>query len=104
MSIQLQKQIKNNSEDLVKYVNDLFEWEDDKDTKPQAKKKQKAKKKIKRKVRNQDLKEELEEIKEVAEEEQKKNVNLIRDKTTIKDYYDAWDKLDIVHPQLLQSN
>ena len=90
MSIQLQKQIKNNSEDLIKYVNDLYVWEDEKDKKPKKNKKLKTKK-IKKKARNKGI----DVIPEVVEEK-KQNINLMRDKTTIKDYYDAWDKLDVV--------
>jgi len=52
MSIQLQRQIKNNSEDLVKYVNDLYAWECEK-SQGQKKEKKEGKKKstVKKKSR-----------------------------------------------------
>lgn len=82
MSIQFQRQIRQNMTEIKDYLKDLYDWEEKIDTK-----KKKQKPKYDYPIRKLEIQDEN----ECAENIQKFRKN----KTTIGNYYNAWDKLDV---------
>merc|ERR1712138_129402 len=93
MSIKAQYQMKQNAEELRGYFKDLKDWTADIENMP---KKQSKKNNYEAPIRGS----------LATEEEPKKNLEFdetrhnlkdpkrVRDRNTVKDYYDAWDKFD----------
>lgn len=114
MSLNIQRQIRQNANDIRTYIDDLYKWEekieaDPKNTKNQNSRKNKKIDKSNIPIRGQAHIQETENTpNDVAEPSTDQNTgnntdpnskkNLIRDATTVKDYYQAWDKVDVVSP------
>ena len=81
MSIDLQFQIRQNGMDIRNYIQDLHNWEGE--SKPQTKKQ--IKEDIEFPIRGK-----------VENDENENKQNFLRDKSNMKDYYNAWDNVDVV--------
>ncbi|KRX09003.1 hypothetical protein PPERSA_01890 [Pseudocohnilembus persalinus] len=92
----IQKQIRENAEDLRNYVEDLYEWEEAVEKKPKIQNKKNSE--IKAPVRGEaEINIENQEEKQTQKENitKIKNKNLVRDANTVQDYYKAWDKFNV---------
>jgi len=101
MSFKVQNQIRQNAADIRNYLDDLYSWEEEvnkngkKPSKPTTQSKQN---KENFPIRGQTVEEEEEVPKSNSEENKNgnaadRNQNLIRDQSSIPDYYREWDKL-----------
>lgn len=84
-SLQIQRQIIENSKSVSEYFKDLTEWEKEINKKDQI-----IKTHNHRNIKENDTKPET-----VLSKNENSNVKLKRDKNSIKDYYDTWDKVNV---------
>jgi hypothetical protein len=95
--IEIQKNIRENSENINQYFKDLYSWEKEivkKDNQLRGIETQVPV--VTNEVTNQKKRKEKKKKKKNESETDKTSEILKRDKASIKDYYDRWDKFNIV--------
>jgi hypothetical protein len=96
MSFQVQNQIRQNASDIRTYIDDLYSWEEQVNTKDNSKSQQKPKKEYAIRGNVVEDKQTTARQTQNTGDESQQNPALIRDKNTIPDYYKAWDQIKIV--------
>lgn len=99
---EIQRQIKENSMSISDYLKDLHEWEKEINSKDKILKTQSKGIKANKENSKNLQTETKNESKSQIENNKPGEKNFKRDKNSIKDYYDAWNKIDIDNEELIE--
>ena len=91
MSIEMQHQIRRNGMDIRNFIQDLNNWKIDSLEESSTENRKKIKKQ--NEINEFPVRGKVVEIKDTHQAEE---TNLLRDKTDMNEYYQGWDKFDVV--------